>query len=312
MKCFISIVLFLSSFSSASYAISIEELPNTLYLKQHWISYSTSFDVETKNNKLGTLSRRVLSLLLTYDFYDKDGRVLTTSTGRFFSLSAHFDVYDVNKTLLGSVEEHIFTFLPTFSIYSITEEKLAQAEMNFWGTAFTIYDAENGEAIAVMSRSFVRIKNDWTIRFKNKSLLQSKNISAELFLTVLAFQADSEYWEQQNSSSKLSSHSNGTSAKEQEISIEKSLREKIALAGNDENLNDVALMDASLLDALVVKLDQDYAQQLNASENLDEIEKVNRFVDFCLDLVKSNKVSREEKKAILYLLQERIGHDIKS
>ena len=58
------------SLLSASYAFTVDELPNELYLTQHWVSYTTSFDIETKTKKLGTLYRRILSLALTYDFYD--------------------------------------------------------------------------------------------------------------------------------------------------------------------------------------------------------------------------------------------------
>ncbi len=296
---------------STSYAFTVDELPNQLYLTQHWVSYTTSFDIETKTKKLGTLYRRILSLPLTYDFYDNTNHLLTTAKAKFFAITAQFDVYDDKENKLGSVEEKFFTFLPSFTIYSPEYVKLARAEMNFWGTTFTVYDILTDTPIAVMSRPFFRIKNDWTINFKNKDLLVERNIDVGLFLTTLAFQGDREYWDQQNSNNNVRAASvqdNATPPQEGD-DVNEAVKEKVAARIVElNNLDDVPLIEPAQMETLAIKLESDYQAQLNdLAANPEAKDSFNGFVDFCLNLVQSDEVNPSEKKAILYLLQLRLG-----
>lgn len=300
-------------FSGLLYALTIDELPNEMYLSQHWVSYTTSFDIETKTQKIGTLYRRFFSLLMSYDFYNNSNQLLTTAQARFFSVGAHFDVYDAQKNLLGWVEEKIFTFFPTFTIYSPQYTKLASAEMNFWGTTFTIYDPQDRTVMATMWRSFFRIKNDWTIDIKNRSRLKEKNIDPSLLMTVLAFQGDREYWQQQQNNNTNQHTQVRASAQpskmpsmpvQQEAKQLQQLQDKIKTIIHDKNLEQVALMDETQLENLANKLETDYQAQasLTPTDNIDD------FVDFCLQAVESDQTTVEEKRAILYLLQLRIGN----
>jgi len=298
------------SISGLSYAFNIDELPNKMYLTEHWVSYTTSFDIETNTRKLGTLYRRVFTLPLTYDFYDNSNRLVTTAKARFFSLGGHFDIYN-SGGLVGTVEEKIFTFLPSFIIYSTDSEKLARAEMNFWGTTLTIYDMPTNRIVATMSRPFFRIKNDWTILLKDRALLKSKNIDPGLFMTVLAFQADREYWEQQsynNSQNYVKTSPHAKTASRPVVDDNKAIQAKVASFVNEQNVSDVALIDPKSLEVLATKLESDYqAQRPDVSENADPTDEMNDFVDYCFTLVQLDQTSPSEKRAILYLLQQRLG-----
>jgi uncharacterized protein YxjI len=295
-------LLFLSCFSNA-YALSVDELPNEMYLTQHWISHTTSFDIETKTQKIGTLYRRFFSIPLHYDFYDYHDNLLTTARARFFSIGAHFDVYDANKHTLGSVEEQIFTFFPALTIYSPNGVKLAYAESNFWGTQFTVYDTLTDKSIATMSRPFFRIKNDWTLTLKHKNLITERNLDPSLLLTVLAFQGDREYWEQQHQQNDIAQ---GYYYSRKLSSQNPTPQEKVTRCLSNIDFNNVPRLENAELEALMVSLEQDYQVQINpASTPTSTQAKIDSFVDFCLDRVNSEQTTPETKKAILYLLEQR-------
>lgn len=272
-----------------------------MYLTQHWVSYTTSFDIKTKTSKIGTLYRRNISMLLTYDFYDNSNNLMTSATARLFSLGAHFDVYDTEKALLGTVEENIITFFPSFTLYSPNGAKLARAEMNFWGTSFYIYEGNSNNELAIMSRSYFRVKNDWTIDIKNKDRLKAKNIDPGLFLTVLAFQGDREYWEEQEDNKRSLSDQSSN----EEVSYE--LQQKIRSLMANPQLNEIELLDPDTLERLAIKLETDYRNQNKNKENESSQEKISVFVNYCLNLIESEQTKPAEKKAILYLLQQRMG-----
>ncbi len=309
MKKIIYACLIWASLLNLSYSFTISELPNKLYLTQHWVSYTTSFDIETKTKKLGTLYRGVLLFPLTYNFYDNTNHLLTTAKARFFAITAQFDVYDDKNTKLGSVEEKFLTFLPSFTIYSPDYEKLARAEMNFWGTTFTVYDTLTDTPIAVMSRPFFRIKNDWTIDFKNKDLLLQRNIDVGLFLTTLAFQGDREYWEQQrNNNNVRTATAEDNPASSQKDTVDEAIKNKVKARIAELNWSDVPLMEQGQLETLSATLENDYNAQVNeTATHAGPKDQVDGFVDFCLNLVQSDRLTPADKKAILYLLQLRLG-----
>ena len=308
MKKMICGMLFWLCYCGLTYAGELGSLPDRMYLTQHWVSYTTSFDIETKTRKIGTLYRRVLSFPLAYDFYDYSNHWVTSAQARFFSIGAHFDVTDNKKMPLGSVEEKIFTFFPSFTIVSNDGEKLASAEMNFWGTTFTVYDMETGQVMALMHRPFFRIKNNWTIDIINKQLLRSKNINQGLFLTVLAFQADREYWEQQRNNENHKRKRNRSLANETEFKPEAEAQAKITARLEDASINQFPLMDAKALESLTTTLSNNYqAHMQSINSDLTPADEINGFVNYCLNLIDTNQVSGEEKRAILYLIQQRFS-----
>src|SRR5687768_5375974 len=89
--------LWLSTFLCLVATLSADfepELPIEFYVKQRWYSWTTTFDIETKDYKLGYVQRRFFSLLLNYDFYDNNDILLANAKKRFWSAGAIFDVTD--------------------------------------------------------------------------------------------------------------------------------------------------------------------------------------------------------------------------
>ena len=110
------IAFMLASFISlnSSNALANSDIADEMYISEHWISLTTSYDIETKTRKLGTLYRKFFSLLLTYEFYDPFDNKLAIARSKFFSLTAHFDIYDNFDNFLGAADERLFSFFPTF------------------------------------------------------------------------------------------------------------------------------------------------------------------------------------------------------
>ena len=52
MKKMICGILFWLSYCGLTYAGELASLPDRMYLTQHWVSYTTSFDIETKTRNV--------------------------------------------------------------------------------------------------------------------------------------------------------------------------------------------------------------------------------------------------------------------
>ncbi|CEG58975.1 LURP-one-related/scramblase family protein [Legionella fallonii] len=288
------------------------EVPNEFYITEHWISLTTSFDIETKTHKIGTLYRKFFSFLLTYEFFDPFDNKMATARSRFFSYTAHFDIYDRNESFLGYAEERIFTFFPTFDIYGRDgSTKLARASMNFWGTTFTIYDPVTDQEMAMMHRPFFRVKNDWTISITNRALFERKNIDFRVLMTVLAFQGDRENWEkdQNNNLHKKRTFLNSTNAAfavpDNELNT---LKDRIATASQLAGLDNVQKPDEKTLEQIAIELERDYKKaQANTDETTQTAqERLNSFIDYSLNLIELHDMPDSRKKAIIYLLKMRL------
>lgn len=295
------ILLLWLPFSGLLHAFHMDDLPDQMHLTQNKANYTTSFDIETKTKKFGTLYRIALSLPLTYDFYDSKNNLLTSTVrANWFSFGTQFEIYDAHKVKIGSVEEKIFTFFPGFAIYSTDSVQVARGEMNFWGTTFYVYDTLSDRLVAYMTRPFFRLKNAWSIEIKNKKLLKERHINLDLFMTALAFQADREYWGKQRQ--------NNLSTEKKDNNIIVRVNEKIVANMEKYLLRDIPLMDSTQLETLAARLENDYQNQVQDDfENVDDNCRVYAFVNFCLDFIQSNDVLPVEKKGVLYLLHERMN-----
>ncbi|MCW8398723.1 hypothetical protein OQJ26_07960 [Legionella sp. PATHC038] len=297
---------------NTSFALSNTEIPDEMYIKEHWISLTTSYDIETKTRKLGTLYRKFFSLLLTYEFFDPFDNKLAYARSKFFSLTAHFDVYDNFENFIGAADEKLFAFFPTFDIYGQDGyTKLAKASMNFWGTTFTIYDPVTDKEMATLYRPFFRLKNDWTFNITNKALFKQKEIDSRVLMTVIAFQGDREYWESNNQNNfkaiaKKSASSNEVTAKQVN-----ELLEKITAISKQEGLENTKNPDSKMMDVVANELENNY-QQMHAHDEAVQTdqERLAAFVEYCLNWVQENNLASEKKKAILFLLKTRLEGSI--
>ena len=316
------LVAFFSLFMyvNSSFALSNIDVPDEFSVTEHWLSLTTSYDIETKTQKLGTLYRKLFSFLLTYEFFDPLDNKLATARSKFFSFTAHFDVYDADDILLGFAEEKIFTFFPTFDIYgSDASTKLARANMNFWGTTFTIYDPRTDQEMATMHRSFLRFKNDWSISITNRLLFNQANIDPRLMMTVIAFQGDRETWKKMEedrdrdrkknlkSAANLSDQASDVTPYQLNLFLE-----KIAATSRQEGLDSVKEPSPSSLEPIAKELENNYKSRQVKDDSMETSqEQISHFTDYCLNLVQSDDIPDTKKKAILSLLKMRLESEAK-
>jgi hypothetical protein len=287
-------------------------IPDDISVREHWISLTKSYDIETKTQKLGTLYRRFFSILLTYDFYDPMDVKTATAKARFFSFGAHLDIYDQTDSFIGGVEEKIFTFFPTFEVLGRdSSTKLARAEMNFWGTKFYIYDPATNQEMAIMSRPFFRFKNDWTIHVTNRALLDQKNIDSRVLMTVLAVQGEIEDWQKDHRNNFRSSVANSNSKQSQANEFEV-LAQQINAISLDTGLDTLEKPSQKSLEAMAEELDKGFNAENQSTDlqNQSNEEKIKAFTAYSLNLINSGDLSDSKKKAILTLLNLRLqGHN---
>lgn len=308
MKKIIAILFSSLIIINTSFAFGNTEIPDEMYIKEHWISLTTSYDIETKTRKLGTLYRKFLSLLLTYEFFDPFDNKLAYARSKFFSLTAHFDVYDNYENFIGSADEKLFAFFPTFDIYGQDGyTKLAKASMNFWGTTFTIYDPVTDKEMATLYRPFFRLKNDWTFNITNRALFNQKEIDSRVLMTVIAFQGDREYWESNNQNYLRAITKKSTQANEVTSEQVNELLEKITAVSKQEGLENIGNPAPQIMDAIASELEESY-KKLHAPDESTQTnkEKLAAFSEYCLSLAQSNALTHEKRKAILFLLKTRL------
>ncbi|HIF0223608.1 TPA: hypothetical protein ACXYKD_000507 [Legionella anisa] len=293
---------------NTSFALGNTEIPDEMYIKEHWISLTTSYDIETKTRKLGTLYRKFLSLLLTYEFFDPFDNKLAYARSKFFSLTAHFDVYDNYENFIGSADEKLFAFFPTFDVYGQDGyTKLAKASMNFWGTTFTIYDPVTDREMATLYRPFFRLKNDWTFNITDRALFNQKEIDSRVLMTVIAFQGDREYWESTNRDYLRGVTKKSPQANEVTSEQVNELLEKIAAASKQEGLDNIGNPDPKMMDAVANELEESYKKLHVPDESTQTSkEKLDTFTEYCLSLAQSKALTYEKRKAILFLLKARL------
>ena len=287
--------------STAPLALELEE---DMYLTQHWVSYTSSFDISTKDKKLGTLYKRVLSPAASYDFYDNDNNLVTTASSHFFSLGAHLNIYDNNERELGTVDERLFSILSTFDIYSPESTLLTRATMNFWGTTFTLYDGKSARILGTISRPFFSLKNDWTIHITDLDRVKEKNIDPRLLLTVLAIQSDLEdmtslFFIIHHNPRQLSAQAKASLTHRPHLDM--SIEDQVNAIIEQEQLSNEVLMNSQDLETFAQRLEQEYLLQ-GKDIKTNTKERVLDFINYCLALATSNETTKDQKKAITTLL----------
>jgi len=171
------------------------ELSEKMYVKEKLLSWTTSFNIETDESRVGTVYRKFFTFTTEYHLENLERELVAKAISRFWSLGMIFDIEDANGKLLGVVEERLLKLLPTFEIFSPTGGKLAKARLNFWGTTYTIKDSFDDHVIATIYRPYFRLLNNWTITIEDMDAINEKNIHPHMFLVLAAFQVDAEAWQ---------------------------------------------------------------------------------------------------------------------
>lgn len=292
-------------------AIEINQLlPSEFSVTQHWFSWTNDFSIATKEYKLGIVHRRLFSWsLVQYDFLDNNDQLQATGKMRWFSWGATFDVFDAAEQSLGRVEEKFSWFLPKFNFISPSNKILAEAQLNFWGTTYTVVDPISKETIAIMHRDFFRLKDDWTVKIVNQELFIQKELDPRLFVIVMAFQSDREEWQRQiqyynnhnNTDDEFISRSVEGAVEENTENSESNFSELLEPYREALSSIEPAKEDFELVDDLVTS-------KLEAARDSEETE-VAAETEFALilPLFEDEELTQAQKSALLVILEQHLN-----
>lgn len=287
---------------------ALQEIPRQFFVKQHWLSWTTAFDIETTDLKLGTVHRKFLSLSpLRYDFFDVQENLQASASMRWFSWGATFDVTDNYEQLIGTVEQRVFAFFPTFDILSPIGTVLAVAKLNFWGTTYTLSDPATRQNMATFSRPFFRFKDNWTATITDPELFYQKLIDPRLFVLVMAFQTDRDFWAAEARRRQQQSYMFPQACYE-EPSQDLMIALRTDLQECRQNLK-AAFGDVVSTEADAARMDEEAAKKLNDVDAIFASEGERLAYGFAIlkPLLDSDAYTPAEKNALLKLFENRIS-----
>lgn len=282
--------LFLLGFCLSLKANSVDSyiLPEKFYVTQRWFSLTLTFDIKTPEDiPLGKVYRTFFSLRTEYNFYDCEEKIKAKARLRWISLYPVFDISGEFEEPLGRVECYILTILPKYDIISPEGHQQALAKLNFWGTKFTMSDPVTRGEIAIATRPYFAFKDKWCVTITNPELFKSKQIDPRLFITMLAFQTDKEYWENQSSYVTNANFDCELNALDSHFQTH---TRSTALSLKEEDF----IVASALLDPVIEK-------ELELS-NSDE-ESLKNIIYKSFNLIENTQMTDEQKTAIYQLLK---------
>ncbi|WP_068469347.1 hypothetical protein [Candidatus Protochlamydia phocaeensis] len=276
------------------FTLKATDLPEELYVRERWLSWTTTFDIESRTHVLGTVHRRFFSLMPEYHLKNQEEQLLAKARMRFWSFGAVFDIVDHQSIPIGSVEEEFAWFFPSFKILAPSGLKLAEATLNFWRTTYILTDPFDGHTIAVIWRSFFRFKNNWTVKIVDPSAFGEKGIHPHMFLTLMAFQVDREYWESiRNSASQQVPLFNVFAYSNYGEFKEKLEDYRAALAGIEPTPDDFLFIESIT----------DFSSLIGNRD--DKEEAISLYLSQLLDLLESDQLNPQQKAALFLMLEEK-------
>ena len=127
---FIFICCFLPSTKAISSTFIV---PDKFYVRERYLGWTTTFDIESEDFKLGSVQRKFWSFGLEYLYFDVLEQHQATAKMRFFSLGAVFDVQDIQEHKLGTVIEKIFHILSHIPNYFPWRRNSCRSHFKFLG-----------------------------------------------------------------------------------------------------------------------------------------------------------------------------------
>lgn len=313
LKKFMMSLATLLACTTSAFAALPAQMPDQFTVTEHFLSWTSTFDIESSHFKLGKVHRKLLSLKLEYDFYDNDEMLQAKARMRWLSWGATFDITDGLDVPMGRVEQRIFTFFPTFDIISPAEQKQATVKLNFWSTKYTLRDPVTEREMATISRPFFSFFYDcWTVNILDHHLMAEKNINPALFILIAAFQTDRDNWRRQqqvqDELDRQNKKKNGyyagsivTADSQSDESIELLKQQLAAFQGNFEDV-EVTHTDIEKVDSLVQNFPFNEESLAELSENERIVEGMNQLVP----LLNDDQLSHSEKGALFYLMHSKI------
>jgi uncharacterized protein YxjI len=105
-KCF-ALFLILGILTTSFLRSEIILRPEHFTVSQRWLSWTSDYDIETKEFKLGYVHRKLFSLGIEYDFYNVYDELEAKANMRWLSWGATFDVVDTLSILTCTIRSKL-------------------------------------------------------------------------------------------------------------------------------------------------------------------------------------------------------------
>lgn len=280
-------------------------VPDEFFVKQRWFAWTSTFDIETKSLKLGTVNRKLFSWsLYQYDFYNVDEELQASAKMRWMAWDITFDITDADEQSLGRVERKFTWFYPTYQMISPKNVIQAEASLNFWCTTYTVSDPTTQTVIATMHRNFFRLKDDWTVTIHDQQLFEENEIDPRFFIVVMAFQSDLEAMRRFHNSNSMNNPQvhvqpgKDTTMKDQMIALYNQLEKyRYVVERNEPSDEDVEAVDRIVSEIMDQK---NHCTEKCASP----ITYLKRGFKILLPMFESDELSPSQKSALFLMMEQ--------
>ncbi len=193
-----SLFLLTAAFFGAGASLVAEtvQLDNEFQINERSFALTSMFDLQSNAEIFGKVSKKFFSLNTAYTFEDPFGEPIAKGESQFFTWGTTVNIHAANGDKLGWIEEQMSTwFFPSkYRIYDGANRLVANARMNFWGTAFTMTDPNNNDKeIALMWRPWFQFfKNSWTVQILDPERISASQIDPRLLVMAAIYRTDSE------------------------------------------------------------------------------------------------------------------------
>jgi len=123
----------------------------------------------------------------SYELVDDEGNLQSVAILDPDPEAPRFNVLDEEGGSLGAIQEMPYTFIPTFHFLSPQGDTLIIAESNFWQTEFSLIDPFTDTVIGLMTRSFFRLDDGWTLDLPDPAAFP---LDHRLLASFLAIRSD--------------------------------------------------------------------------------------------------------------------------
>lgn len=170
----------------------LAELPREIDIIAKNTYWTRNYLLYSQSSNLAQVKKEFFTWFSDYELYTPESECLAFAQKEIFTFGILFTIKDNIGETLCKIEERIFRVLPTFDIISPDGEKWIEAQMNYWGTLFTLSNPKTKEVVATLSRPFFSFTDDWQIIIYDNSYLST--IDWRILYLGLVLQADYLHW----------------------------------------------------------------------------------------------------------------------
>lgn len=155
-------------------------LPSQFSLTERWLSWTTKFDLASESGSHGTVTEKLLSLTMSFEYRDDRNQLIAKARETFFSWGSEVVVYDCEDHKIGMIKEQVFKSLfkayTTYAISDAADQPVGVSQKTeFFSANFSVTDTA-GRDVAVITCPFFRLRDKWQLTVVDKAPIDMRLI----------------------------------------------------------------------------------------------------------------------------------------